>query len=308
MKFAVKLPLLRERIIKELTPLVSGDYLLLEVPHHSNIGDYLIWQGECDFLKGLPYKSLGTYSSGTFKFPSLPKSAVLLMNGGGSFGDVWLPSLDFKMKVLNCYRNNKVVFFPQSIQFNDKILEASVFRALADNANVYVCVRDRYSYEMLAPVLKDRVRLVPDMAFCVSQIKPADKGTSDLLVLRDDRESKESPSLRKVAVDECVRSIDWAKQINRHPLFMLFKFCDHFSNWFGGVVDRLADDFMRPFMIRCGAKMVGSARRVYTTRMHAGLLALMTGKEVSFFDNSYGKIGRFIGTWLSDCEDVSMLR
>ena len=36
--------------VKEaLTPLVTSDYWLLEVPYYTNVGDTLIWQGELDF-------------------------------------------------------------------------------------------------------------------------------------------------------------------------------------------------------------------------------------------------------------------
>ena len=42
-------------IIKSsLIPLIPGDYILLDLPYYSNIGDILIWKGTEDFLKELP--------------------------------------------------------------------------------------------------------------------------------------------------------------------------------------------------------------------------------------------------------------
>ena len=53
-----KLKLLIE---KELTPLIDGDYALIDVPNYRNIGDNLIWKGELDFLNTIPFKNFTTH-------------------------------------------------------------------------------------------------------------------------------------------------------------------------------------------------------------------------------------------------------
>ena len=40
--------------------------------------------------------------------------------------------------------------------------------------------------------------------------------------------------------------------------------------------------------------------------MHAGILALMMGKETIFIDNSYGKLRKVYETWLSDARNASL--
>jgi pyruvyl transferase EpsO len=45
--------------------------------------------------------------------------------------------------------------------------------------------------------------------------------------------------------------------------------------------------------------------RVETDRMHAMLLALMLGQEVTAFDNSYGKLSAYADTWLSGIDRLS---
>ena len=42
---------LREKIFRELIPIVNGNYYHLDNPYHINIGDNLIWEGEKQFLK-----------------------------------------------------------------------------------------------------------------------------------------------------------------------------------------------------------------------------------------------------------------
>ena len=82
-----KVKALSKKISEVLTPLINRDYWLLEVPYYSNIGDTLIWQGERDFLAGLPHKCRGMHSLESFAFPEIDKNDLILFQGGGNFGD-----------------------------------------------------------------------------------------------------------------------------------------------------------------------------------------------------------------------------
>lgn len=57
MNFQQKIDELKNKIYEELTPLIDSDYILLDLPYYSNIGDTLIWEGTESFLKSLPHKS-----------------------------------------------------------------------------------------------------------------------------------------------------------------------------------------------------------------------------------------------------------
>jgi pyruvyl transferase EpsO len=46
--------------------------------------------------------------------------------------------------------------------------------------------------------------------------------------------------------------------------------------------------------------------RVRTNRLHAMLLALLLGRKVNAFDNSYGKLTRYIDAWLAPCVQHEM--
>lgn len=46
-----KIQNLRRIISEALTPLIVGDYVLLDVPNHCNIGDNLIWEGRITVFK-----------------------------------------------------------------------------------------------------------------------------------------------------------------------------------------------------------------------------------------------------------------
>ena len=71
MRAKEKIERLRAEIEKQLIPLIDSDYVLWDLPYHTNIGDTLIWQGEWNFLRKLPYKCLGYSSCNTCTFPKL---------------------------------------------------------------------------------------------------------------------------------------------------------------------------------------------------------------------------------------------
>ena len=45
----------------------------------------------------------------------IPKSAIILLNGGGNFGDLWRSHSEFRIKVINNFRTNKIIIFPQTV-------------------------------------------------------------------------------------------------------------------------------------------------------------------------------------------------
>ena len=67
MTFEEKINQLRGIIKEKITPLITGDYVLWDVPYYGNIGDILIWEGECQFLSSLSYKCLQSSASWTWR-------------------------------------------------------------------------------------------------------------------------------------------------------------------------------------------------------------------------------------------------
>ena len=57
----------------------------------------------------------------------------------------------------------------------------------------------------------------------------------------------------------------------------------------------------RDTMIRDAVTYFSNCDTVCTNRLHAMLLALLLGRDVNAFDNSYGKLSRYIDAWLSAC-------
>ncbi|MDR2602539.1 MAG: hypothetical protein LBC53_08850, partial [Spirochaetaceae bacterium] len=87
--FAARNVFLQELIRKTLSPLIDADYCFLELPYYSNVGDVLIWHGTECFLKTLKFKCGYKASSVTFNPKRVNSGAVILLQGGGNFGDLW---------------------------------------------------------------------------------------------------------------------------------------------------------------------------------------------------------------------------
>ena len=77
-----KIEYLRKKISDALSPLITHDYVLLDLPYYDNIGDTLIWEGTREFLKTLPYKCLYYASKDSFRYRDLPQDTVILLSGG----------------------------------------------------------------------------------------------------------------------------------------------------------------------------------------------------------------------------------
>ena len=170
MNIAEKIDELREGISHVLLERISSNYWLLEVPFYSNIGDTLIWQGEMDFLKGTGYRCKGMHSLETFRFSHISPNDLILFQGGGNFGDLWVRHHEFKMRVVEAYPNNEFLFLPQTVYFENPRNMRECASLLAGK-KATICARDNASYKTLKENFNNEVLLVPDMAFCIDMRK-----------------------------------------------------------------------------------------------------------------------------------------
>ena len=109
MDFNEKINKLRTEIAKALIPVIDNDYVLLGLPYYDNVGDVLIWEGTENFLRTLSHKCLKRASIDTFDFGILDSNVIILLQGGGNFGDIWIEHQAFRLKIIEKYPQNKIV-------------------------------------------------------------------------------------------------------------------------------------------------------------------------------------------------------
>lgn len=296
--------MLRKRIEEQLTPLIDSDYIYLELPYHSNIGDSLIWLGTDYFLKTLSYNCLGQHSIETFDFHPLPQDAVILLHGGGNFGDVWRQHQEFRLKVIQTYPDNSIIILPQTVYYESEEIFAEDVRKMNQHHKLTICARDNHSEELLVQKgFSGRLLKLPDMAFCINRdMLCADKcdiTKQVLLLLRND---KESPVGYKYA-DINPKDIDikdWPRQKEARRMAKRY-----IRKHAATETDTFFQTEYLPERIREGVRFLSEYRLVYSTRLHVAILRLLLGMHVKMMNNSYGKNLNFYNTWLKDSELVS---
>jgi pyruvyl transferase EpsO len=238
------------------------------------------------------------------------------LHGGGNFGDLWRIHQDFRLDILRQYPNNKIIIFPQTVHYDSKQLLSEDASIMAKHKNLTVCARDRMSYDILKQHFSNNILLVPDMAFYIDMrewkkyIKPVIAGKL-LFLRRTDHELDRNQKYDSVSVNAEVH--DWPTM--ETPAFIvrlfykiqrLFYLIDEvlhtsFKNLFS---DFVFQRILCKYNIRKGIEFISKYETVYTTRLHAGILAFMLDKPVTFFDNSYGKNRGVYDAWLKNVETI----
>ncbi len=316
MTFDEKITALKNRIEENLLPLVDSDYVLWDLPYHDNIGDILIWEGELNFLRGVNHKCLDFNSVDTYLFPPLAKNTIILLHGGGNFGDVWRRHQEFRLKVIRHYPDNRIIIFPQTVYYENRDMLQEDAKVMAGHDKLIICAREERSYEILKTHFRNEILLLPDMAFCIDRQKlgrwKKKQVDRDLFLKRMDKELKEDmpvpegmeirdwPSIeRNLFVTDILRII---LGINRR----LERFGIHFlRNFFYVLADRYACKVFRPLFVRKGVLFLYPYRNIYTTRLHVMILSVLLCKKCCFIDNSYGKNSAFYEAWLKDLPEIS---
>lgn len=310
MTIQTKIKDIKDCISKQLVPLINSDYIFLDLPYYSNIGDTLIWKGTEAFLSSLPYKCLGRASFQTFQFPKLANDVVIVMMGGGNWGDLYAPHNQLRREVVKRYPENKVIILPQTIYYEgarNAFLDANVFRK---HKNLTICARDKYSYFFLkAFAFSKKVLLVPDMAFCIDSEKLkqlyCETTDKDLVFKRVDKESSSISMLDEYLNGRKYAVSDWpfyeGGDSKAEKLYSLL------NNGAYTEADRYAQEIYLPERFKVGVEHISKYSRIFSNRLHGVILALLLEKEVYVLDNSYGKNSQYYNTWLKDTTNVHLL-
>lgn len=307
---------LRNKVIDTLRGIIGKQCILVDAPYYDNIGDVLIWGGTRQCLNDLRVNLTYTCSYQTCLYPKISIDTVILFQGGGNLGDIYPEHTHFLYEIINHYPNNRIVVLPQTVYFQNKDYEAEFVQRIIDHGDIYLCARDFNVYNIYNSFFSDRCLLVPDMAFCLSLDKlkeyslPATK--CSLLIDRRDKETVASPKSELIGF--VVRDWPTIENIN-HRLNLGNRLFGKLNHWFGyGFIgkfimrcwDYYANHYFLESMIKEGVHLISPFQIVYTTRLHGGILSCLLSKEVTLFDNSYGKNKFFYLTWLKELDRVKL--
>lgn len=308
---------LRNEIIGSLNDEIGSNVILLDCPYHGNIGDILIWEGECEFFKATNKKLLSQHSLFTYNFPDLPPNITICLHGGGNFGDLYRSAQDFRLDVINCYPNNKIVIFPQSVFYDDADLIEKDAIEFAKHKNLIICARDKGSFHFLKKHFIDcNIKLVPDMAFCIDSkiFGGHNKQSFPQKSVYFKRLDKEISDRQNVYLNSLEKR-DWIPfEKKRHWTFILMRIGyrsqtlknKYLKTFIASTLDYIMQNYAKLRLIQSGIRTLQPFQTIYTTRLHAMILGVLMGKKIYGIDGKTKKVRDYYETWLSDCDSVQM--
>lgn len=313
MKFIDKLPQLVNIIYNTIEPLVNGDYILVDLPYHSNIGDILIWEGENNFLSKINYKCISHTSKLTYKDGINTDSfSCILFHGGGNIGELYREHINFLFHLIDHYPDKRIIVLPQTINYSNTDLLLNDIAYFNKHRDFHFCIRDNHGYNQIRRYIRNSY-LVPDMAFCIpieyfDRIKFPSSGS--LYLKRTDNE------LSSVSTNILADNIsDWPTFYHKlNDGTFIAKIIDNLckSQQFGKIFYKMWDwyalNIYKKDLLKIGTKFIKKYDPIYTTRLHGLILGLLCRKSITIIDNSYGKNINFVNTWLYDVDEVKIIK
>ena len=187
---------LRAKIDEILIPLIAGHerhICLIDSPTHGNVGDSAILLGELDFIarrfpgSQVSFFDLESYSSGADRF--IEQSSVILINGGGNFGDLWPRHHELRLQILERFPHKRIIQCPQSINFSKADAMTATAEMIARQSDFNLLVRDHNSLAVARESFYCAVSLVPDMAFYMRPLQRLPAAADWLCLLHADKEA-----------------------------------------------------------------------------------------------------------------------
>lgn len=314
----MRLSSLQQLTQNALSEIITADYILLDVPHYSNVGDVMLWEATLQLLKKVPHRCLYSCSIETYYKPRINNNTILLFTGGGNFGDLWERHQTFRHKIMNDFPENPIVQLPQSVWFDniDK-MQVDIVRWKQHKGRTTICLRDKQSYDIIRQNYNiNEVKLLPDLALSLNielVVRrnrlhfQAGKGT--LFLKRADKESADTTfNFSYDAVG------DWPSMTCETRLYRkyqeLLRRCDKFhlsekrKAQFSNLYYRY---ILKDAYLRSGIRFLLPYGTLYTNRLHAAILGLLLGKEVRLIDNSYHKNEGVYQQWLEDQLNITLV-
>lgn len=282
-KLAFKLEL--NSLAKQLLNPKSGKRIILfQTPSHTNIGDHAIAEAEILFLQSRfsDYRIIEVNQA--YHFPllalikgKLPTTDVIMLHGGGNFGNEYMHEENIRRSVVESFPNHKIVVFPQTIFYtNDKSggseLQISQ-RIFEKHSNLTLIAREKVSLDLMKNYFpKNTVLFMPDIVLSMDKTDPIMKREGILMVLRDDEERVLSDAKHK-ELDDLVRK--YSDSILYSDM--------HYHKWVRTTKER---DILLDYKFI----QFKSSKLVVTDRLHGMVFAAITQTPCIAFSNYNQKV------------------
>jgi exopolysaccharide biosynthesis predicted pyruvyltransferase EpsI len=287
------------------------DVALLDAPNQVNVGDSLIWAGEMAYLRRMGLRVRYMADQKSYDPAALRRampSGVVLLQGGGNFGDLWTGHQNHRERIAQDLPDYRLVQLPQSVQFQSEERAAQANAILGAHPDFHLLLRDTQSMARAAKLLPSLKQVFcSDMA--LGYDPPAGtRSSSDGSLLIIARQDKEALSGLYAVGENWIPGIktritDWHREgwvavrfnlarraIRIHHRLVRYhrrlSVIPTFPQW---AVRRLVAS-LNYTNISGALGMYSSAGLVVVDRLHAHVLAILLGIDHVVLDNNYHKI------------------
>jgi len=279
---------------------------LVDFPHHDNIGDTAIWMGERALLRDLAAEVVSVADEDSYSATRIRRAigpdGVVLLHGGGSFGDLWPLRQAFRERVIVDFPDHRIVQLPQTVSVNGPQALRSMRSRVQAHGGVVLLVRDHVSAETCRLQLGVTADVVPDAAFALGPLpRPCRATTAVLCLARSDHEAAGpvSQSVPGVVV------LDWFTGLGSSSLRRRLQVRGRrlaaagvarapVSRLVLGPVWEAGFDRAARHRLDLGTRLLSRGEVVVTDRLHGHILSLLLGIPHVVVDTRRGKVGAFI--------------
>lgn len=273
-------------------------YILAGTPLHSNIGDRAIAYTEMKFLKKrtvFPVIEI-PYGFDLSRLPRISTKAIILLHGGGNLGDLWFNEEEYRREIMDHFRLNKIVMFPQTVFFNET-------SNLEDTVNIYgkhkkmtITAREKTSYEIMRKNFANDSIIIPDIVMSFNYRRSNDRRGA-LFIMRDDKEKTLTESnfnIVKKSVEDVFKSY-----VTFSDMDLKLSYEDSAALTHKDITMKKLDEYSRHSI-------------VLTDRLHGMIFSLITGTPcIVFGSQTYKTTGVYkwiektkYSRYIKLCEDI----
>ena len=295
-----------DRILSQIIP-PGIECAVLDFPDYSNPGDSAIWLGQKAWLEKNSNPVVYVADRNDYN-PEARRSRIgagmILINGGGNFGDLWPDHQSFRERVVQDFPDNPIVQMPQSMHYRDPGRLEETASKLNGHSRLHLLWRDRESLDAAQKHFNARHSLCPDMAFVLERLVSEKIPEYSMVWLS--RTDKESGGNHAPSNLEGILVTDWIEEpeseLVRLKAYLSTEIVQQGFDRDGSLAEymEVCDRLARERMTR-GAEILRSGRMVMTDRLHAHIFSLLLDIPHIILDNSYGKLSRFHRLWTSEC-------
>lgn len=278
---------------------------LFDFPNHSNVGDSAIWLGEKLYLEQTVKANIIAVDDFNLRlrpFPKLPPETLILIHGGGNFGDLYPLHQEHRESLISHYKEHRIIQMPQSIYYQNNARRLQTRAILNRHPDFHLLARDRDSLAQARDLHTGPSYLCPDMAHCLGSLQRPTLSRYDIVcLLRTDKEKVASnfSSLQKV---ESVLVADWVDEPNtilKRFTKQLGQLHSNYPHWTKPLfkVKKPFYNQLATKRLHRGESILSSGKVVITDRLHAHLLCTLLSIPHVVLDNSYRKICNYRDAW-----------